>query len=110
MSEPAKEDGVLVPLAWVIPDEMPVVAVNQAIGQVLAKDELLLTLGYVAPPAIIGGTNEERKRQVEQLTFVAVQAVGRFAMNRQRLQELHSAIGETLKNHDLLAGSGDPAS
>lgn len=97
------EDGVLLPLVWVFPDDMPVVASNQAIGQVVGENEMLLILGYVAPPAILGDP-EERKRQAEQISFVPVNAVGRFAMNRRRLEELRDALDQTLKNHDATYG------
>lgn len=107
---PERENAITIPLAWVIPDEMPVNASNQFLGQAVAPDEVLLTFGYVAPPAILGGTDEERRAQAERLSFVPVQAQARFSMSRARLDELWKVLDETRRNHDALFRGGEQAS
>lgn len=101
MSEPTPQ-GISVPLSWVVSDDLPINYVNQFIGQAPAREEIILTFGHVVPPAIVGVTEEERRAQVEALSFVPVIATGRFAMNRERLEELRGIIDKTLDNHDKL--------
>ena len=110
MADASKRETFAVPMVWVIPDEMPVNATNQFLGQAVSRDEVLLTFGYLAPPAILGATDEDRRAQAERIEFVPVQAQVRFAMNRARLAELVSVLDATLRNHDTLFGEGEQAS
>jgi len=95
------EDGVVVPLVYVGLDETPIEFLNQFVLQVQG-DEIILTLGAVAPPLILADTAEERKRQAEAIKFVQVRVLGRYAMTRQRLREL---IGILTKFVDEPGGS-----
>lgn len=95
----AKEpEGVQIPVVWVGGDETPILLVNQFIGQ-FQNDEMLLTFGQFAPPALIG-TEEERKEQALELSFLPVKVLARFALTRSRLEELVRVLQDTLANYD----------
>lgn len=110
MAEPADVE-IQVPITWVIPDEMPALAANQFLGQASGPGEIVLTVGFVQPPAILGATEEDRRAQAEKITFVPVQAVARLVMNRARLEQFRDVLSQTLANHDrLFRGPEGPAS
>lgn len=81
---------------------MPVLAANQFLGQASAPGEVVVTVGFVQPPAILGDTEADRRAQAEQITFVPVQAVARLVMSRARLEQFRDVLSQTLANHDRL--------
>jgi hypothetical protein len=103
MSETERE-GVPVPVVWVLGDDLLVHTTNQFLGQVVATDEIVLTFGQIVPPVVLGEDADDRRRQLEEISFVPIQAVARFGMNRQRLTELAGVIASTLENHDKMFG------
>jgi hypothetical protein len=106
--EPDELDGIRVPVIWVGADELPVLLANQFVAQV-EHGEIFLTVGQLTPPAIMGATEEERRQQVENLSYVAVKPVARLAMTPSRLRELISVLDITLRNHEAQSEiQGDP--
>ncbi|MEK6328251.1 MAG: hypothetical protein AABM66_12125 [Actinomycetota bacterium] len=99
--EPPPEGTVAVPVVWVGAEELPVHFVNQFVG-VVQPNEIFITLGSLVPPAIMGGTEEERKAQAESLQFIQVKPVARIAITPARLQELIGVLQQTLSNYEKL--------
>ena len=93
-------EGVNLPIVWTGVDDMPIVFVNQTIGQVGQQSEVILTFGQLAPPAILGETQEERDRQIRDLTHIPIKPVARLALTRAGLEQLVDVLHQTLANHD----------
>jgi len=94
------------PVVWVGVDEAPLLSVNQFIGQI-EPGVAFLTVGQVTPPVLMG-TPEEVDLQVQQLRFVPVRTVARFALTRPRLQELIGLLQSTLTNLDSIPSGEAP--
>ena len=88
--------GVSVPLTWVGTEEIPVVFVNQMLGQVDDRAEVILSLGQMTPPALVG-TPEEQAAQAHRLAYVPVKPVARFTMSRTRVVELIGVLQQLLQ-------------
>jgi hypothetical protein len=95
--QPEHEDKA-VPLAWVGPDEVPVVLANQFISQ-FHHDGFVLTVGQVTPPIILG-SDEQQRDQLEALTFVPVRPLARFALTEQRVRELIKLLTDNLAMYE----------
>lgn len=91
-------EAVRIPVVWVGGDETPILLVNQFLGQ-FQDSEFILTFGQFAPPALIG-TEEERREQAREISFIPVKVLARLALTRSRLEELMRVLQETLANHD----------
>ncbi len=87
---------VQVPVVWVGADEMPVQFVNQAMG-VVTRDEIVLTLGALVPPAIIG-TEEERRAQAENVQFIQIRPVARVGITEAGCEQMIKVLKESLSN------------
>jgi hypothetical protein len=92
--------SVDLPVVWTGVDDVPMVFVNQILGQVGQQSEIILTFGQFAPPAILAGTQEERERQVKALTHIPIKPVARLALTRTGLEQLVDVLHQTLANHD----------
>jgi hypothetical protein len=90
---------IQVPVVWVGVDDLPVYHVNQFVATV-SPTVVFLTLGTLAPPAILGGTDEERLAQVRSIDFVQIRPVVRTAMTEQGLRDLIRVLNQTLKNYE----------
>lgn len=103
----ADEDRIEVPVVWVGADELPVLFVNQFIGQA-DKAEVFLTIGQMVPPAVIG-TEAERREQLEHLQYAQIRPVARLAMTPAKLRDLLSILEVTLRNAEKQQEAlGDP--
>lgn len=87
------------PLLWVGLDELPVVSVNQFIGQV-HQDEIVVSIGSMVPPPILGQTVAERREQVMRVSHVPVRSVVRLSLTRRRVEELQTMLRQTLELFD----------
>lgn len=81
-----------VPLTWGSVEHLPVLAANQFVVQISAGpspeyDEFIVTVGYAAPPIIIGPP-EAREATLREVQNVEVKPLARFGMSRARLAEL----------------------
>ena len=93
-------EGVNLRALWEGVDDVPVLFVNQALGQVGQQAEVILTFGQLVPPAILGETPEERVSQASALTHIPIKPVARLAMTRAGLEELMRILRETAENYD----------
>ena len=97
--ERREPQGVQLPVVWVGADDLPVQFVNQFLG-VVHPNEIFLTLGTLVPPAIIGDSVEERRKQVENLPFVPIKPIARVALTPARLEEMIRVLQDTLTNYE----------
>jgi hypothetical protein len=88
-----------IPVVWVGTDEVPVYFVNQFVTQV-DKGEVFVTFGQMVPPAILPGSPDQIREQVERLEYVAVRPVARLAFTPARLLELIQALEITKAGHE----------
>src|SRR5438552_969384 len=88
--------SVTVPVTWVGTEEIPVVFVNQMLGQVDDRGDVILSFGQATPPALIG-TPEEQAAQVQRLAYVPVKPIARFTMSRSRVVDLISVLNQLLQ-------------
>jgi hypothetical protein len=107
---PDGESQLQLPIAWIGTDEAPIVACNQFLGQFSAENELIVTFGHLAPPALLGSP-EERLEQAKEISYVPIRVVARLGMNRLRVEELIRVLQEILANHDetFKRSGSDPA-
>lgn len=92
--------GVPIPLAWIGAEDLPVLFVNQFVGQVEAEQGVFfLNIGQALPPALLG-TPEEQAEQLEQIAYVPVKPVARLALTRERLEYLIAILQTNLDQHD----------
>jgi hypothetical protein len=83
-------------LAWIGIEDVPVVFVNQMLGQIDDKGEVLITFGQATPPVIVGPAEEAF--QAGTVPFVQVRPVARITMSRARLEEVVDVLQKTLDN------------
>jgi hypothetical protein len=86
-------------LRWVGAEELPILLINQFIGQVGQHNELVITLGQVSMPALLGSP-EQQAEQARQIPQASVRALGRFALTREGLDELIRVLDLTRINYD----------
>lgn len=103
MAEPDPTEPLQVPAVWVGGEDSTVQAVNQMVGQVSGREEIILTFGEFVPPALLG-TPEERLAQAKQITFLPVQVVARLGLTKSRLEEFLGVIEQTLDNYAKMFG------
>ena len=99
-----------VPLVWTGADEIPILFANSFVAQFdIDLGAHILTIGQVAPPALIG-TPDEINEQVRELEFVAVKTVARLAFTPTRMQELIGVLQANVDQRDRTTTlrPGDP--
>ena len=95
----ANSQRIDVPLVWVGLDETPIVFANQVLAQFFT-DEFVLSFGQSFPPPILGATDEERRKQAEEIAFVSVRPVARLSLNERRMRELVDILQKNLEMFD----------
>ena len=93
-------EGLHLSVVWEGVDDVPILFVNQVLGQVGQQSEVILTFGQLAPPAILGETQEEREKQLRDVTRLRIKPVARLALTRAGLEQLVTVLHQTLENHD----------
>ena len=93
-------EGEYPPVTWVGVEDVPILFVNQVLGQVGEQSEIVLTFGQLAPPAILGQTQEEREKQLKGLERIPIKPIARLAMTRAGLEQFIVVLHQTLANHD----------
>lgn len=97
-------------LSWDAADQLPVVVANQLLVQIDfasgVPDTAVLTVGYAAPPIVLG-TVDEQKQKLELISDVPVNPLIRISLTRRRLQEWSDLIGQTLAKIDEFPATED---
>jgi hypothetical protein len=91
-----KGPGVQVPVSWVGTEEIPIVFINNFLGQVDDKGDVILSFGHYTLPALVG-TPDEVMKQAERIAYVPVKPIARFTLSRPRLLELVDTLQKTLE-------------
>ena len=88
------EEAFSLPVQWIGQDDLPTLAANQfAVSDNAQWGENVMLIGHVAPPLLLGGVEEQRAR-AEELEFVPVRALARFALSDIALKSLRDALVE----------------
>jgi hypothetical protein len=97
--EPSEQVEVPVQMEgrWVGVDDLPAILVNQMLGQV-HEGEIVLTFGYVSPPAIVGA--ERLTEWARQTEFVEIKPVARIALTPQKLRDIATVLNDTIANYE----------
>lgn len=107
MSDQGEADrrGVDLNVQWpkVVPSAQ---IINQFSGQIGAgpaglPEEVILTVGHVAPP-ILWGNEEQQVEQAREQTSLEIQAVSRFTMTPARARELLNVLQGTLEVYNMI--------
>ena len=93
------KEGIQLPIVWVGAEDVPIVLINQFIGQVGLQDEVVLTFGQLAQPPLVG-TPEEQEEQAREISFVSVKPVARLGLTKAGLDQLVGVLQQTQKNYE----------
>ena len=95
-------EGVAVPVAWIGPEEVPIYHANAFVCQYDPQtlDHLILTVGQLTPPAIMGATPEEREEQARSVGFVPIKPISRLGLTPARARELIATLQANLDQLD----------
>ena len=91
---------------WPDVADMPVLRLNQFVGQLPTSEEALLAVGYVAPPIVIGDPTETRAF-MSAMGSVGVKAYGRYSFTRTSMKELIGILVGLDQQWDEAVGGGD---
>jgi hypothetical protein len=98
------EETRRVPLIWEEQEDVaPIAFANQFIVQHQPHEFVLMVGQVVAPPLL--GTDEDKRKQLEHISYVPIRTIGRFALTRRRMVELITVLQANLENHDRLVKS-----
>ena len=100
------EPDAQISIVWLGVEELPVFASNQAAIQHVGENEFVVTFGELTPPLLLG-TVEQRREQLEQLSYVPVRPIVRLGLNRTHMQQLVDALADNLAKHDAEYRTGD---
>ena len=98
-----------VPLIWVGLDELPVQTATHFVVQISGPEELIFTIGHVAPP-MLTGTPEQQIQQAESVAFVQGRPIARVGLTTNRIRELIKLLEEALVNHQRATGQAEEPS
>lgn len=98
------EQSIGIPLIWPDIEELPVYRANQFISQNGQgpdgkPEEIVLSLGYIAPPVILG-TPEEQQATARALGAVSVKALARVSISRGHVAQLVELLRAQLELFD----------
>jgi hypothetical protein len=98
LAQDDEPDGIAVPVAWLGPEDVPILHANAFVSQFDPQtlDTLLLTVGQMTPPAIAGATDQERQEQARAISYVAIKPIVRLALSPARARELIATLEANL--------------
>lgn len=102
MTEPLGPATVRAQLTWGDLDSLPVLAANQFIVQLSATEapntpsDIVLTVGYLAPPLLIG-TLEEQQQAAAAVDHLTVRPVARFSVPTAKAAELARLLQDVVQ-------------
>ena len=112
MSSADDTEGVSVPVVWLGAEDVPILYVNAFVSQfdVQTLDSLIVTIGQLTPPAIMGMTDDERREQAEQIAYVPIKPVVRLGLTPARARELIATLEANLDHLEQARNMrpGDP--
>ncbi len=100
----ASPEPIQIPLVWLDRDDLPILFVNQVMGQLDDHGDVIISLGQAMPPAVVGPP-EDQAKQVQGLGYVGVKPVARISVSASRLRDLIRVLDETLTNHGQVQGA-----
>lgn len=103
-------EAIQVPLVWAGVDDLQILFANAFVSQFdVDLQAFILTVGQVAPPALVG-TPDEVAEQAHGIDFVSVRPLIRLALTAARMQELAQVLQGNLDQRDQAARlrPGDP--
>lgn len=98
MAEESRE-WMDIPVVWEGLENVPVVLVNNALGQVGQQDEIIVSFGQLTPPVLYGDLEQQRD-QARQIERLAVRPVARLGLTRASLDDLIRILNRTRDNYD----------
>jgi hypothetical protein len=114
MTEPTGEPpAVQFSLIWPGVDELEVRAINQHLVQIGQDaggfpEELIVTLGHLTPPVLLG-TPDEQRATLSALGVVAVHPVVRVSLTRARALELIGSLTMAMRQWDAAQSNAQQA-
>jgi hypothetical protein len=104
------EDSIQIGVIWPDIEEQPVLAANQFVTQLSPgpdgrPEELVLIVGNVTPPLVLGQPDEVHA-MLSAVGAVSAKAHGRFSLTRGRLDELVSVLAQAAHNWDQAMSEG----
>lgn len=93
-----------IPLAYVGMEDVPVLYANNFVIQTYEGDSIL-TIGQLSPPLLLG-SDEERLRQVDQVSYVPVKVIARLSLSRARIQELLEVLSAHIERQEAQKPGG----
>lgn len=105
MSDDAPE-SVSVPLVWVGFNDETIKTASIFACQIYAENEIILTVGQVTPPMILGDA-EQRAAQAQALPFAQVRTLAKFGLTVSRAEKLISVLQNTIRAHTDRIERGD---
>ena len=112
--EPQRLNGA-VQILWRGVDTVPIHTANQFLAQIDAvgerPDQMILAVGQVTPPAVIG-TPEQKLAQLREIKDVSVITLARYSISPARLDELIGLLQQVKKvweTGEIPEGEGMPA-
>ena len=105
MSEPTQ---IQISMIWPNVQDLPVLRANQFLGQFGSgpdgmPEEFVLTVGYAAPPVVLGSP-QEQAASLAALGAVSVSGLSRVSMSRARLGELIQLLQQGAAAYDQAQG------
>jgi hypothetical protein len=94
-------DWITIPTVWDGLENVPIVLVNNALGQVGQQGEIILSFGQLTPPPLIG-TLEQQQEQARRIERLAIKPVARLGLTRAGLDDLIRVLNETRDNYDRI--------
>ena len=88
-----------VKLSWVNFEETRVVSANQIVSQFLEEGLFVLSFGMVTPPYLTG-TDEEKRKQAEEMAFVPVDTLTRIAVTPTMMRQLIKVLQTNLERYE----------
>jgi hypothetical protein len=104
---PAEPLQVQLRIDWSAADDVVALFANQVLIQSAGPgEEVYLSFGQIAPPALIG-TPEEQHAQAQALGSIPVKVVARLTISREKLNEIFGALG-TFLSQQVVAEHSEP--
>lgn len=98
MEEEAQQ-GIPILATWDRVEEIPILLVNQVLGQIGQQGEVILTFGQVTLP-ILTGEPDQQLQQARETPSVPIKPVARLALTRAGLEDLIRILHLTRENYD----------